>query len=216
MIRMFLAAGRRPCGLRIGVAAALFFAAAVSGCNGQRSGNQALDDQFKDNPQFKKTSVAKFAGTVTIDGQAPAKEWKLFVILTDAQHLDENAHVDKPRLCVPCDSEGKFVFGTYDKADGVVPGKYVVTFVELHPPAAKSLGKGGRPGAFSVGARASYLGPDELKNLYNDPDKNKGEPTFNVDLQPPGKDNYTFDLAVAGKETAPAGPNAVTKIKGGR
>jgi hypothetical protein len=214
MIRMFLAAGRRPCRLFVGVAAALFFAAGVSGCNSQRSGNQTLDDQFKDNPQFKKTAVAKFAGTVTVDGQAPAKEWKLFVILTDAQHLDENAHADKPRHCVPCDSEGKFAFGTYDKADGVVPGKYVVTFVELHPPAAKSLSKG--RGAFSVASRAFFMGPDELKNLYNDPDKNKDEPTFNLDLQPPGKDNYTFDLAVAGKEAAPAGPNAVTKIKGGR
>jgi hypothetical protein len=212
---MFLAAGRRPCRLRFGVAAALFFAAAASGCNSQRSGNQALDDQFKDNPQFKKTAVAKFAGTVPVDGQPPAKEWKLYVILTDAQHLDENAHADKPRLCAPCDSEGKFAFGTYDKADGVAVGKYVVTFVELHAPVAKTFGGKSR-GAVSMGARPSYLGPDELKNLYNDPDKNKDEPTFNVDLQPPGKDNYTFDLAVAGKETAPAGPNAVTKIKLGR
>ena len=215
---MLLAADRTRCRLLVGVAAALFLVVAPSGCNNQRSSTQALDEQFKENSQFSKKPVAKFAGTVTVDGQPPAKDWKLFVILTDAQHLDENAHADKPRLCVACDPEGKFAFGTYDKADGVVAGKYVVTFVELHPPVDKAIkGAGvGRPAAFSLGARPHYLGPDELKNLYNDPDKNKSDPNFSLDLQPPGKGDYAFDLAVAGKETGVAGPNAVTKIRGGR
>jgi hypothetical protein len=140
----------------------------------------------------------------------------VFVILTNPQHLDENAHSDRPKLYAGCDEQGHFAFGTYDRDDGVVAGKYVVTFVELHVPGLAQVTTQGRFKApvGQVGARKAYTGPDELKNLYNDPDKNQKEEKFSLDLQPPGKADYDFDLAVAGKDTAAPGPNAVTKIAG--
>ena len=75
------------------LAAGLFLAAAVAGCNSRPSAQQALDQQIKQNPQFKKEIVVKFAGKVTVDGQPPEKDCKLFVILNNPQHLDENAHL---------------------------------------------------------------------------------------------------------------------------
>jgi hypothetical protein len=68
--------------------------AALSGCGIQQSSTQALDDQFKKNPEFQRQPVARFAGTVTIDGQPPEQGSKLFVILTEFQHLDANAHLE--------------------------------------------------------------------------------------------------------------------------
>jgi hypothetical protein len=184
------------------------FILATAGCGGE-SAKQAIDRQIKENPQLKSANVAQFAGQVTIDGQPPSQEVRLFVILNDPQHLDENAHLRAPRLCAVCEDDGKFAFSTLDKGDGVPAGKYVVTFVELHrPTAVKSSGGRMRQG---TGSR-HFLGPDELKNLYNDPDKNQKEERFNLNLEPPGKADYVFDLAVAGKETAAPGPNAVTTI----
>lgn len=188
-------------------AAGLFLAACLAGCNSSPSASQALEHQFQDNPKFQKANVAKFAGTVMVDGQPPASDTKLFVILNDPQHLDENAHLRAPKLWALCDAKGHFAFSTYNAGDGVAAGEYVVTFVGLHPP---SGGKGARK-LVSTGAR-HFVGPDELKNLYNDPDKNKSDPTFKLDLKPPGKGDYRFDLVVAGSEPATPGPNAVTTI----
>jgi hypothetical protein len=193
--------------LPVRFAAWLVFAASVAGCNGNQSADQALERQIKDNPQLKRDNIAKFAGKVTVDGQPPASDCKMFVILTNAQHLDENAHLRAPRHYAFCDSDGKFAFGTYDKADGVPVGKYVVTFAEFHIPAARGMRR-------MVGVSgAHYTEPDELKNLYNDPDKNQADEKFNLDLQAPGKADYEFDLAVGSKEPAATpGPNAVTSI----
>jgi hypothetical protein len=190
------------------LAACLLLAAGLAGCNSSPSTSQALERQFKENPQLKKANVANFAGTVTVDGQPPAKDLLLFVILNDPQHLDENAHLRAPKMSALCDDKGHFAFSTYDIGDGVNAGEYVVTFVELHRPTS---GNGARRLAGS-GAR-HFVGPDELKNLYNDPDKNKSDPNFKLDLKPPGKADYRFDLVVANVEpvTTP-GPNAVTTI----
>jgi hypothetical protein len=79
-----------------------------------------------------------------------------------------------------------------------------MTFVQLHP----SKGRvGGLVGLFGP--------PDELKNLYNDPDVNAQLPQFKVDVAEPGKTDYFFDLKVEGKEPAATpGKRAVTKIRG--
>jgi hypothetical protein len=63
------------------------------------------------------------------------------------------------------------------------------------------------------GGAKKYFGPDELKNLYSDPDKNAKEDIYVLDVKPPGKDNYQFELSIAGKEVVPRGPNAVKEIK---
>jgi hypothetical protein len=190
-----------------GLAAGLLLVA-LAGCSGSSSASRALERQFEENPQFHKAAVAKFAGTVTIDGQPPSKDLLLFVILNDPQHLDENARLRAPKLSALCDDDGHFAFSTYDKGDGVAAGKYVVTFVQLHHPKS---GRGARRLA-GTGAR-HFVGPDELKNLYNDPDKNKDDPRFNLEVKPPGEADHQFDLAVAGKDpvTTP-GANAVTTI----
>ena len=58
-----------------------------------------------------------------------------------------------------------------------------------------------------------FKGPDELKNLYNDPDKNAEIPEFKIDLKPPGIKDAHFNLTVEGKEpvTTP-GPHAITSL----
>ena len=116
----------------IAVSISVAIAAALSGCGSQQSSTQALDEQFKKNPEFQRQPVARFAGTVTVDGQPPEQGSKLFIILTEFQHLDANAHLEAPKLYRGCDAKGAFAFGTYERADGVPAGKYVVTFVELN------------------------------------------------------------------------------------
>jgi hypothetical protein len=59
-----------------------------------------------------------------------------------------------------------------------------------------------------------YRDPDGLKNLYNDPEKNKDIPEFMVDLAEPGRDDYQFNLTVAGKEPARPGRYSATVVPG--
>jgi predicted small secreted protein len=206
-------AGSSPNRSSLSCAAFLLIAVALAGCNGNQNAGTAVQKQY---PDFQKKAIAKFSGKVTIDGQPPAKDTKLFVILTDAGHLDENAHAKQPKLYAACDLDGNFGFTTNEPKDGVAAGKYVVTFVQLHPPgltAAPKAGPGYRGAGFGGGVTAKkYVGPDELKNLYNDPEKNAKEKEFSLDLQPPGKGDYEFNLSISGKEVAPVGPNAVASI----
>lgn len=215
---------------RFRVATFILFAIAAAGCNSEPAGPQtsapapaksaASSDavhgsDFEVNRKFQTLPVSRFAGRVTIDGQAPKEGTRLFVILTDPKHLDENGHGALPKLFATCDAQGNFAFGTYDlknKNDGVVAGNYVVTFVNLHkyvPPAKK--GRSNSSGGSSAERRRAvqYASPDDLKNLYNDPDKNVKDGRFNLNLVPPGRDDYRFDLAVAGKAPAKPAPNAV-------
>ena len=136
------------------------------------------------------------------------------MILTDPNHLDEHARGTLPKLYTLCDADGHFAFGTYDlkhKNDGVVAGKYVVTFVQLHkfiPKSAKAKAPPKTPGRDGY---EKYSLPDDLKNLYSDPDHNAKSPDFLLDLQPPASDDYRFDLIVAGKNPLPKpAPHAVT------
>ena len=61
--------------------------------------------------------------------------------------------------------------------------------------------------------KRGLLGPDQLKNLYNDPDKNKSIPEFHIDHKAPGRKDYVFDLKLAGKEPVePPGQFALTSL----
>jgi hypothetical protein len=168
-----------------------------------------MEAQLKAHPGLHRPpTVAKCAGRVTVDGQPPKQDCKIFVTLHRPDHIDEAAHLKGKgyQLFATCDDDGKFVF-----ANGVEPGQYVITFVELHARGGgqKSQGGGLRAVRGSVSPRG-FQPPDELKNLYNDPDKNIKDQAFILNLASPGRDDFQFDLAVAGKEAVDKpGPNAI-------
>jgi len=131
--------------------------------------------------------LAKFSGTVTIDGSPPDIQsgHELLVFLYDPK--DKPGRASRSTVCKP---DGTFEFGTT-----VVPAIYIVLFAELVR---------GRPGIFR--------GPDVLNNLYNDPDVNAKRDGFTLDLSPPGKTGAAFNLEVSGKDPVTAlGPHSVVK-----
>jgi hypothetical protein len=164
------------------------------GCgSGKRTADQALEQQYKDNPQLQRVTLAKFAGRVTVDGQPPSQGTVILVMLNDPKKPTLR---NQPRQYTVSSVDGTFEFSTGLKGDGTLPGSYVVTFAELH-----AHGKRG------------YFPPDELKNLYNDPDKNADKSDFHVELTPPGKTDYAFDLKLAGEQPVDQpGPNATTEV----
>jgi len=101
-----------------------------------------------------------------------------------------------PLFKAVCKPNGEFSFNTYLEGDGVPPGKYVLTIVRLHQ-----------------GFRQGYIGPDGLKNLYNDPDANAKVEGFLIDHNSPGKPDLAFNLQIEGREPGKPGPNAVTKMR---
>jgi hypothetical protein len=181
--------------------------AALPGCN-QSDGTRTDElEQIAKLPN--KVTVAKFAGHVSVDGQAPGQDGKggtLFVILNDSQHPEKEA-----KAYTSCDAQGDFAFTTYATGDGAPVGKYVVTFAQLHLDRAR-----GRAGGFGRGPSLTqeYTGPDGLNNLYNDPEKNKDNPTFVVEVAAPGRADYDFSLTVAGKEPVKTpGAHAATRLR---
>ncbi len=110
-------------------------------------------------PNWKETHPA--SGEVYVDGQ-PAE--LLRVRCTNVAGMDkENPTVSSATT----DKEGKFEISTYEQADGLPEGEYVLTFMwgELNP-------------------ISGYGGPDKLKKKYLDPKKSEhkftvvaGEPT---------------------------------------
>jgi hypothetical protein len=172
----------------------------VLGC-GPPSAEQALEKAFSENPKAQRVEIVKFEGTVLVDGQLPNQpNTRLFVILNDPQHPQDPSK--RPKLVGGVDDHGNFAFSTYGVHDGVEAGSYIVTFVQLHHP----------KGIFGHRTSSFFQPPDELKNLYGDPDKNAKDPEFKVDLTPPGRDDWHFNLSVAGKEPATPGPHAITQI----
>lgn len=135
--------------------------------------------------------VFPLAGTVTIDGRPPQGEGTLLVMLYDLS-TPKKPLEDRP--CAACDQEGRFAFGTYTLDDGVKSGTYVLVFAQLRQ-------RGNH-----------YFGPDELKNLYNDPDKNAEIAEFKIDHKDPGKQDYSFDLKVAGREAAQPAANSLNSL----
>ncbi len=97
----------------------------------------------------------------------------------------------KPPRYAVVQNDGTFKFGQ----GGVPPGSYVALFAELQR---------GRPGTFR--------GPDLLKNLYNDPDKNQNVESFKVEIPASGK-TQNFNLEVAGKDpVTPRGANSIVQF----
>jgi hypothetical protein len=182
--------------LGVGLSAAAFMAAmACSGC-GPASPEQRIDTELKATGKGK-TPVYPLAGHVTIDGGAPSDlgkgRSKLMILLYDPKAPDNVPERWKKAEVQP---SGDFQFSHYGVNDGAPGGMYVAVFVQLNDKKKKG-----------------FIGPDRLKNLYNDPEKNLKIPEFKIEHTKPGKTDYEFDLAVAGKEEGTTGPKSVTKLR---
>ena len=185
---------RRMCWRAIGVIGGCAVLA-TAGCS--RSENQSLDALLKQTGKTR-ADVYPLAGKVTFDGQTPNVVWpdRLVVMLYDSSK--PNLPPNK-RPCRQCNDEGEFAFGTYTTGDGLRAGTFVVTFAVL-----KITMQG-------------LKGPDQLKNLYNDPDRNAAVSDFNIVHQAPGKTDYAFDLKIAGQvPIATPGPKALTELRPGK
>jgi hypothetical protein len=162
----------------------------VAGCSHGQSESEAVKKSLEVNG-LPKADVVPFAGTLTIDNQAPAIDPHnpLFVFAYDPKNPPKGRALPHNTRC---DKTGHFAFNTYGTGDGLPAGSYVILFAQP------------KPG-----------GGDSLKNLYNDPDQNAKEERFQITLTAPGKTDSTFDLATVGKDpvTAP-GPHAVMADRG--
>lgn len=179
------------CG-RARIVAVLGLTAACLAAGCRRAENESLD-AFLKQAGPNRLNVYPLAGKVTIDGQPPqfARPLRLVVMLNDPS----NANLAR-RPARQCNDEGEFAFGTYRKQDGVPAATYVVTFAVL-----KLTPQG-------------FVGPDQLKNLYNDPDKNAQVPEFKIVHQSPGRTDCLFDLKVADQTPVEVpGPNALTELR---
>jgi hypothetical protein len=167
---------------------ALVMLAALAGCSRQQSVESRIQIALA-NDGLQKTAFYPLAGTVTIDGQPPHfknRRERLLIVLHNPERPDF------PGFRTVVGPDGKFQFSK----EGLASGHYVVLFAALH-------GKG----------QGSYGGPDGLNNLYNDPDVNAKKEAFVIDHKAPGKEDYDWNLEVAGKEKAAPGPHALTKLK---
>ncbi len=163
---------------KVGIAMAL--AALAIGCgSGGQTAEQALQAQLKQ-AKIERHAVSPLAGRVTIDGKPPGSDTNVVVVM-----LNDLTKADVPVASRPhttCEPSGDFSFSTYLGGDGFAPGQYVVTFAMLRE------------------SKSGLLGPDQLKNLYNDPENNKNIPEFHIDHKEPGRKDYAFDLKVNGKD----------------
>jgi hypothetical protein len=192
-------AARRAPAYSLASLALVTLAALVEGCGGPSSSRE--QEYAKSNARApEKVPVGKFSGRVTVDGVTQVGPDGLFVFLTDPQHLE------KPnKYLAHCKNDGTFEFTTNFPGDGVPLGKYVVGFVALQ---AVRKARGGMP----ADGPLPYREPDSLKNLYNDPDKNKDIQEFVVDVTEPGRADYEFNLTVAGKDPGVPGPHALKAL----
>lgn len=164
-------------------------AVVTAGC--AKPGNESLQAFLKQTGQSR-AKIYPLAGKVTIDGQPPHIVFpdRLLVMLTDPSNP---ILVNRP--CRQCNDAGEFAFRTYTNGDGIAPGKFIVSFAVL-----KITPRG-------------LVGPDQLKNLYNDPDRNQQIPEFNIVHEAPGKTDYIFDLKVADQDGIDnPGPKALTML----
>jgi hypothetical protein len=163
----------------------------VVGCTKQQSNAERIKAAYESSGMTPKT-LYPLSGTVTVDHQPPvskSKKWALVVMAYDASKPDHPATVD-PYVTTRSD-------GTFEFSDGgLPPGKYVLLFAML-----------------ALNKKQGWHGPDELKNLYNDPDVNGKKQQFTINHDAPGKTDYAIDLSVAGETPVAApGPKALTKI----
>jgi hypothetical protein len=166
---------------------------ATVGCS-KPADHESLEAMLKQSGDDR-SSLYPLAGKVTIDGQPAhyAKPQRLVMMLYDPTQPDLPPF---KRPCKDVSAEGTFAFGTYTKADGLPAGKFIVTFAVLEV------------------TNRGLLGPDQLNNLYNDPDQNAKIPEFNIVHEAPGKEDYVFDLKLAGQPPrGAAGPRALTELR---
>jgi hypothetical protein len=169
--------------------------ACAGGCSRQNA-DDSVNKVLKETGQ-QRADVFPLAGKVTIDGRPPDTRpgggKRIIIILTDPAKPDTPASSRPKATCQP---SGDFAFNMYGTGDGVVAGKYVVAIVEL-----------------KFDKRKGYIGPDGLKNLYNDPDKNANLDGFVIEHKAPGKKDYIFNLEVAGRDPGSAGPHSITTFR---
>lgn len=164
-----------------------------SGCSRSQSADLALNKALAA-AGVQKDSVSPFAGNITIDGGSPGDMGvvRTMVVLWNTKNPPKGMP-----LYAPCDEDGNFEFHTYDRADGVATGTYVVCFVQLE-------------GGLRIGGSSGWRGPDRLNNLYSDPDKNKEDKELIVEVSRSGNTDWRYDLKIAGREpVTAAGPNAI-------
>ncbi|WP_010582327.1 hypothetical protein [Schlesneria paludicola] len=126
-------------------------------------------------PNANKTT--KVTGNVTVNGQ-PGKD--LWVTLHSTSGIEL-----RPRA--QCDDKGHFAIGTYLGDDGAPPGDYKITIEWL---------------TFSRLGGAGWVGPDKLKDKYNDPKKTP----FDITVADKPITLPTFELEVNAEEAANAKP----------
>ena len=161
----------------------------VAGCSSGQTSNQAIDKAFE-NAGKKREAVYPLAGKVTVDGIPrifAEAEWIVMMLKDPA-----NPKPDGPYRLIS--RSGEFAFKTFGKDDGVKAGTYIATFSKLKPGQHKEYPWSGRV-------------PQPLRRSGSNV---KEYPELKIDHQPPGKKDYAFDLKIAGREAAAAGPDAVT------
>ncbi len=168
--------------------AALVFA----GCSGSRSADEKTDAALRAQG-LTRVPVYPLAGKVTVDAQPPQTRGNPLIVMLNDLSKPDVPFRQRPHVQVK--EDGQFAFDTYTHGDGVCAGKYVVTIAQFKNSKKKGL-----------------LGPDQLKNLYNDPDKNSEIKDFVIDHQSPGRKNYVFALEVAGRDLLPASPHALIEL----
>jgi hypothetical protein len=145
----------------------------------------------------KHEAVFPLAGRVTINGQVPPYDQRnpLVVMPINRKNIDGPAFANR---YVRCDSQGKFVFKTYSRQDGVPPGSYVLVIMKLD--------RGNLPFV--------YRGPQQLLNLYRHPDNTVQLADYPIEHADPGKTNYELSLPKASTEPVAAPrPAAMTAIR---
>jgi hypothetical protein len=172
-----------------GVAAAVCLFA-VTGCTKTQSAAERLDEAYRTS-KMKRVTVFPLGGTVTIDNEAPTfknRRTVLVVMAYDASKPDARAS----GAYVPVKADGAFEFPD----GGLTPGKYVLLFAVLDRRKKQGM-----------------EGPDQLKNLYNDPDVNGKKEGFTINLEASGKPDCQFNLSVTGEAAKSPGPKALTHIE---
>ncbi len=173
----------------LAVAAALGLGAVV-GCTNTPSSAQRLEEAYKSSG-IKRTTVYPLSGRVSIDNAAPTFKKRRMGLIVMAYNAS-NPDVPATGSYTPVKADGTFEFVD----GGLPPGKYVLLFAALHYDKKKGL-----------------IGPDELKNLYNDPDVNAKKEEFVINLDSAGKTDCQINLSVAGEAPKSPGPKALTHIE---
>ena len=198
MLRMKL---RAIGSLRLAVLAIVLGLSALGCGSGQEGADKALDRAL-DKAKVSKTPVAKFGGTVTVNGQPPGIKLhdghRIVLMLYDPKNPPSGTHKIIGTELMPEPNDGAFEFSTFALKDGVPTGSYIAVFAD-------------QPTSWG----GNYHGGDRFENRFNDPDKNEKEDQFKVEIKEPGRTDWHFNLVTEGTPPPSApGPKAV--MNGGR